>query len=198
MRRLFYEIGYRLAHMPWDIGVRPELKDLVESREVKPGRAVDLGCGTGSNSIFLAKQGFDITGVDFSKTALLMAQEKAHQARVNVNFVLDNISVLGKLSGIFDFILDIGAFDDLSQKDRRAYSRNILDFSRSGTQFFMFCHEWQPRWFEKMFPSRIFMEPGEIRKYFGGHFKIDCIGGLENPDYSQFLPGYKIYLMKRN
>ncbi len=52
--KLFYELGYRFFRMPWDMGPRKELVKLVESRRIVPCRAIDLGCGTGSNAIFLA------------------------------------------------------------------------------------------------------------------------------------------------
>ncbi|MBL7201233.1 MAG: methyltransferase domain-containing protein [Anaerolineae bacterium] len=62
--RLFYELGYRFCRMPWETGPREELVGLVDSGRIAPCRAIDLGCGTGSNSIFLAQRGFEVTGVD--------------------------------------------------------------------------------------------------------------------------------------
>jgi ubiquinone/menaquinone biosynthesis C-methylase UbiE len=61
----FYELMYRYIKVPWDIGPRSELVEMVESGRIKPGRAIDLGSGTASNSLFLAEHGFDVTGVDF-------------------------------------------------------------------------------------------------------------------------------------
>jgi len=148
--------------MPWDVGVRQELRDQVESGIIKSGRAIDLGCGTGSNSIFLAGKGFEVTGVAFSETAIRKAKLKARSAGVKVNFVLNNITTLENMGEKFDFILDIGAFDDLNKLDRKKYRENILGISHQGTQYFIFYHEWSPRWFEKLLPTRIFMFPGEI------------------------------------
>ena len=60
----FYEVMYRHFTAPWEIGPRQELVELVEKGNLTPCRAIDLGCGTGANAIFLAQQGFDTTGVD--------------------------------------------------------------------------------------------------------------------------------------
>ncbi|MGH7320729.1 MAG: class I SAM-dependent methyltransferase [Candidatus Rokuibacteriota bacterium] len=54
--------------------------ELVASGRLSPQafrRAIDLGCGSGANAIFLAEHGFDVSGVDFSPVALRKAQAKA-------------------------------------------------------------------------------------------------------------------------
>jgi len=70
----FYEITYRYFRAPWDIGSRVELMSLVESGRIKPGRAIDLGCGAGANAIYLTQKGFEVTGVDYAEAAIEKAQ----------------------------------------------------------------------------------------------------------------------------
>jgi SAM-dependent methyltransferase len=67
-RRAYDSMDRRGA--PWESGPRPELVELVESGRVRPGRAIDLGCGSGADSVFLAGNGFDVTGVDLSPVAV--------------------------------------------------------------------------------------------------------------------------------
>ena len=67
--RAFYHLGYRWFRMPWEVGPREELMTLVDQRRLRPGRAVDLGCGTGANTVYLARRGFDVTGIDFAPAA---------------------------------------------------------------------------------------------------------------------------------
>ena len=81
MRRSLYDLLYRVG-APWDGPPRVELVRLVEGgaltpARLPPGRALDLGCGTGANLRYLASHGFEVTGVDFSTVALKVAHQRA-------------------------------------------------------------------------------------------------------------------------
>ena len=56
--KTFYDLWYRFGTPPWVQQARPELVELVESGDLRPGRAIDLGCGEGDNAIFLAQRAF--------------------------------------------------------------------------------------------------------------------------------------------
>lgn len=80
MRRALYDLMYRIG-APWDGPPRPELVTLVERgvltpANLAPGRAIDLGCGTGANILYLAQHGFESTGIDFSPIALRVARKQ--------------------------------------------------------------------------------------------------------------------------
>ncbi len=98
--------------MPWDMGPREELVQLVESERITPCRAIDLGCGTGSNAVFLAQHGFDVTGVDFATSAIDKAKQRANTAKVEVEFIVDDLTNLQKISGTFEFLVDYDNFLD--------------------------------------------------------------------------------------
>jgi SAM-dependent methyltransferase len=192
----FYEIGYRYFRMPWEIGPREELVTLVENARIPPGRAIDLGCGTGSNAIFLAQHGFEVTGVDFSASAIEKAEAKAEAAGVEVRFVVDDLTDLRQVAGPFDFLLDYGVLDDLRARDRERYVENVLPLTRPGSQFLLWCWEWPRRWWERFVPTMA-LEPGEAERRFGARFEIERIGGTTEPDFSQRPPGTAAYLMTR-
>lgn len=90
--KLFYQLGYRYFRLPWEMGPRKELVQLVESERISPCRAIDLGCGTGSNAIFLAQCGFDVTGVDYADSAIKKARQQADATKVKVEFVVDDLT----------------------------------------------------------------------------------------------------------
>src|SRR5512141_2521730 len=104
--RLFYELIYRYFRAPWDIAARDELVSLAESGCIKPCRAIDLGCGTGENAIYLAQKGFDVTGVDYAKAAIEKARRRAKDSGVQVRFIVDDLTKLRHVSGTFGLLLD--------------------------------------------------------------------------------------------
>src|SRR5262249_31139609 len=79
---------YRTGDTPWNTG-RPstELVRVVTEDQVAPCRAIDLGCGTGTHAVWLARQGFDVTGVDLSPAAVERARRQAEAAGVAVRFL---------------------------------------------------------------------------------------------------------------
>lgn len=76
--RQFWEQRYGERHRIWSGRANAALVASVET--LKPGRALDLGCGEGADSVWLATQGWQVTGVDISATALARAREHAHDA----------------------------------------------------------------------------------------------------------------------
>lgn len=200
--RWFYELGYRFFRMPWETGPRRELVDLVRSGRIAPGRAIDLGSGTGSNAIFLAQHGFDVTGVDFARPAIQKAKQRAAEAGVTAEFVVDDLTDLREVEGPFDFIVDSGTMDDLASKDRDLYVQNLLALTRPGSQYLLWTFEWPPRWWERLLMrfsvGGLALEPGEAQRRFGQHFEIERIAGRSEVDYSHWPPGFAAYLMTRN
>ena len=120
MRRWMYDAMYRVW-APWDaVGVRDDLRSLLESGRVTATshpRVVDLGCGTGANAVFLAEHGFQVVGVDFSPVALAKAEARAAKAGVACRFVAGDLTAdLSGLGGPFDLALDFGTLDDLGAR----------------------------------------------------------------------------------
>ncbi len=64
---------------PWDTGLpQPAIVEIVRKYTIMPGRILDVGCGTGSNAIFFAKNGFSVEGIDTALRALRLAQKKSY------------------------------------------------------------------------------------------------------------------------
>jgi len=200
MMKLLYEMIYSYFRAPWDTGARTELVSLVTSGKIKPGKAIDLGSGTASNCIFLAEHGFDVTGVDYSPTAIRNARRKAQDAKVGVTFIVDDLTNLQKVKGNFDFLVDYGTFDDLNSSDRDLYIKNILQLTHSGTQFLLYCFEWAPRWWERILVrlniGGVALRPGEVVRKFKPYFTIKLLS--RKLDFSKYPPGSAVYLMTRN
>ena len=199
--KVFYELGYRYFRMPWDIGARKELVELVESGRIAPCRAIDLGIGTASNVIFLAQRGFDVVGVDYAASAVALGRKRAQSAGVKVTFVADDLTDLHQVSGTFDFLVDYGTLDDLLPRDRDLYMRTILSLTHPGSRFLLYCFEWRLAWWERLliglrFFGAMTLEPGEAKQRFGRYFDIEEIARGTN--LRAWPRGYAVYLMTRN
>ncbi len=116
----------------------PVLSRVIDGKQIQPGRAIDVGCGVGAESIFLARQGFDVTGVDLSETAIKLAQRQASAAEVDVNFVVDDLTRIQHVEGTFDLLVDIGTLNDLPGPDRDLYVDNVVPLARSGSLLVLF------------------------------------------------------------
>ena len=103
--------SYRSGNLPWDTG-RPssELQRVVREIKLQPGRALELGCGTGTNSVWLAQQGFDVTGIDVAPLAVQQAEKRAGAAGVDAHFLVADVLHLPELGGPFAFFFDRGCY----------------------------------------------------------------------------------------
>ncbi|MBX9771326.1 MAG: class I SAM-dependent methyltransferase [Candidatus Obscuribacterales bacterium] len=97
---------------PWDSGTPSEaLKTVLSRGLIKPCRMFEVGCGTGTNAIFLAQSGFDVTAVDLSEVAINRAKEKADAAGVNIKFLQADVTALpAEIGAEFPFVFDRGTY----------------------------------------------------------------------------------------
>ena len=110
--------------MPWDTGTPdPLLVEMVESGAIAPGRTLEIGCGTGTNAIFLAEHGFNVLGVDISPVAVEKARAKARgTCRFDVIDFLEAVPT----GGPFEFVFDRGCFHSFDDESERArFAQNV-------------------------------------------------------------------------
>ncbi|MBD3217881.1 MAG: methyltransferase domain-containing protein [candidate division Zixibacteria bacterium] len=127
-----------LEQIPWNRSEPPQiLVDAVESGNIKPCKTVDLGCGAGNYSIWLAKHGFNVTGIDISERAVQHARQAAEGADVKCNFhVRDIIGDLSEFKGSFDFALDWELLHHIFPEDRPKYVKNVHDMLKPDGRYF--------------------------------------------------------------
>ena len=89
----------------WELGKpRPLLVEFIEKGLIKKSKALDLCCGAGTNTVYLAEKGFEVTGMDISPTAVDIAKEKAEQANAKITFSVQNFVELPFRDELFGFI----------------------------------------------------------------------------------------------
>lgn len=114
-----FEDRYQEGDLPWDHGMADEnLKRKVERFSIAPCPALDLGCGTGDNALWLSERGFEVAACDLSETAIYMAKEK--KGIKDIRFDVRDILEAPYPDASFDFIFDRGCFHCIDGNEERA------------------------------------------------------------------------------
>lgn len=139
INRYTYFFVKSLFHPRWDTNVSPP--ELLRQLHVTPpGRALDLGCGTGTNVVTMAKYGWDVIGVDYIPMNIYKAKRKAITAKLaeRTQFICDSVTKLDGISGTFHLILDIGCYQGLSLDDRQTYLSQLTSLTAPGSVFLLY------------------------------------------------------------
>ena len=179
---IFFRLMYRRGFTPWDSGVSPpELVDVIEgTRRLAPGRALDLGCGTGTTSVYMAGNGWQVTGVDFIPRPIRVARAKAASAGVSVSFLVGDVTRLAELpiEPGFDLLFDQGCFHSLPDRARSAYVREVSRMARAGATSLLYAFGRQPEVHRRrFFPKGI--TPDEVRALFVDFEMVEATPGTD-------------------
>ena len=148
LQRLFFTLAYRRGRTPWDTGVTPpELVRVVAGagpEHMAPGRALDLGCGTGTNCLYLARHGWEATGIDFAAPAIVRARGRLTQAGTlpgSARFLQGDVTRLDTLDarGPYDLVFDLGCFHGISAGARGRYAAGVTRVARPGALLLIYA-----------------------------------------------------------
>ena len=191
IRQRFWDSMYR-GTPTWELGgPDPELVGLLDQGRIGgPGRALDLGCGTGNDVVELARRGWTVSGVDVSDRALARAREKAAVAGVEPDLRNADVTRLPGLDGPFDLIVDRGLLMSLfGERARRAYTHAVTALTAPGSVVYQ--HQWvlpeEPSplsraWLATRLNGFV-LTPGELEARFGSAFAIEPLTeSLEDTD----------------
>ena len=132
---------YQSGQVPWgDDLPPPEIVALAE--KLSPGRALDLGCGYGRSSIYLAQRGWKVDGVDFISLAIAKAISRAERLSVsdNVEFHMGRVTDLSFLQDSYDLAIDVGCMHALDDADLSRYRDGVYRLLKPGGQYVLFAH----------------------------------------------------------
>jgi SAM-dependent methyltransferase len=112
---------YASGETPWDSG-RPasELVALVEAGRLPAGRALDVGCGTGTNALYLASRGWDVVGIDIAPLAIERAAASGGSTRGATEFLVLDFLRDPVPGGPYDLVFDRGCFHSFDDAEARA------------------------------------------------------------------------------
>ena len=101
-----YTQGKMINRYPYNLVVSSTFRYFGSVAERKQIRVLDLGCGSGNHSWFFAREGFSVTGIDASPTAIQYVKDRFLDENLKGEFLLMSIEELSSLEGSFDLILD--------------------------------------------------------------------------------------------
>ncbi len=111
----WWESAYRGGHVTWDPGEYDgHLPWLLQSFQIEPCRAIDIGCGNGKSAVWLARRGFQVVGVDLAPTAIKQAKALAHKRNVDVSFIQGTFPYVREVEDMeFDLVIERGFLQHL-------------------------------------------------------------------------------------
>ena len=172
MMQLFWEWLYFIRKTPWDTGITPpEIVAILENGRLRPpGRALDLGCGTGTNAIYLARRGFDVMAIDISRAAIAQARRKAQSIGAAIHFVRGDVSYMDRwvTADSIDFAYDIGCFHALADGARTRYVHALSSVLRPHAIYMMYA-------FTACQPGGRGLVDGEVERRFNQDFDLESV-----------------------
>ena len=174
------------------------LRDIVAQRG-KPGKALDIGCGAGTDSLYLAGEGWEVTSLDFMPAALEMTCARAASAGLKLKTIEADITEWAPTDK-FDLVLDHGLLHNMNPDRYPLYREHVMQAVADDGEFVIL--HWLKRTPDepqsKIGPTRVSRE--DIQKYFAPELKerffaVEEIGGLTKSVGASMAQGY--YWFKR-
>jgi SAM-dependent methyltransferase len=109
------------------------------SNILNKGKALDIGCGNGRNSVYLAKQGFDVVGIDISDEVIKWAQESLTDCTNKPVFKCQSIFDFEDKPKSFEFINDSGCFHHIKPHRRYQYLESVTKYLKDDGYYSMTC-----------------------------------------------------------
>ncbi|MBW2526004.1 MAG: methyltransferase domain-containing protein [Deltaproteobacteria bacterium] len=190
-RNAFDEIYRRLGpeQIAWHYDEPPEqLIELLDSGQVRPCKALELGCGLGTQSLALAQRGFDVTGVDCSRAAIDEARRRAARAGARVRYlVADLLTSLDELSPPYEFAWDWEVLHHVFPAQRPALVRSLSGLLGPGGRYLSVAFSEKDPWLADQGKYRktpidtvlYFSSQQELRELFEPSFEVLALETIE-------------------
>ena len=188
---------YLSGDAPWNSGlVSRELVRVLEEEHLAPCRAVELGCGAGTNAVHLAQQGFEVLAVDCSSVAIERARERARESNVSLTFAVSDLcrmpdlrAAMGDSAAVYErqcsFLFDRGCYHCARRTNLAGFLEAVEWLAAPNARLLMLCGNADE--LTEHGPPRV--TEAEIRAEWSGLFDVNWIrpfrfedrGGVPGP-----------------
>jgi SAM-dependent methyltransferase len=140
----FFREAYRGGKPPWDIGrAQPAFVELANEGAIK-GSVLDVGCGTGENTLEMAERGHEAWGIDVVAQAIDQARAKAKLRKLQATFLVGDALEMEHLNRTFGTVIDCGLFHTFSDPEREVYADQLAHVIEDGGRLHILClSDWE-------------------------------------------------------
>ncbi len=183
---------YPPKSLPWELGKpRKVLLKLLDSGKVKPCKTLDLCCGAGTNPVYLATRGFEVTALDISDGAVKYAKDKAYEAKVDVDFLVGDFLNLPFRNEEFDFAFDFGCFHHVDVDDRTVFIDGVHRILKPDSRYSLVCFS------DKNGPAWNHFTKEQIVDLFTDYFEIEWVSHVSSLEGDNVTRYFYEVLMKK-
>lgn len=127
---------YQERDTPWDMRIPSrELTRVLDSGIIHGRTALEMGCGTGTNAIYLAEHGFQVTAIDGAPLAIEEARKLVERRQVHVEWIIGDVCDLPDMGQTFDFVFDRGCYHCVRLVNVSGYLESLRKCTHAGSQF---------------------------------------------------------------
>jgi cyclopropane fatty-acyl-phospholipid synthase-like methyltransferase len=194
-----FDLVYSKPEMAFGIEPEPELAKFIESSEHK-GKALDLGCGDGRHALFLAKNGYNVTGVDISAVAIKKLKSIAKKEKLDSMLELHHSDArdFNYPTEEFDLVVSVTLFDHVPKKDVRPLFEKVAGSLKTEGVIFIKVHtvkdpgklNGSDRASELSWAIQHYFKAEELRSLLETEFKILKYSEYDDFDRSHGKPHY--------
>lgn len=169
MHKFIYQLSYLFNLTPWNPSEMPcQLAETLTHPQLVKGIALDIGCGTGAYSFYLAEQGWQVIGIDYVHSAIQEARKQASRFKDRVEFKVGDITQLASMNlPKVQLVIDIKCSHGLSSEQHKTYVEGLTSVMDADSLLLL----------EALYPRsemgvRFGQTPEEVQGTFGGYFKL--------------------------
>lgn len=133
-----FERLYRSARkpedLPWHSVDPPSVLLQALGKRQTPGTALDVGCGAGTFSVYLAQLGYNVTAVDFMPQAIEMLTQRVQREKLSVKAIQADVTKW-QTTDQFELVLDVGCLHSLPRSCRPIYKTQLMQWLAPGGDF---------------------------------------------------------------
>jgi cyclopropane fatty-acyl-phospholipid synthase-like methyltransferase len=136
-KQIYQEKGK--VHLGWTAGTaNPEIINLVYEGVIPVGsKILEIGCGLGSESVFMAARGMDVTALDISEAAVNRGKQIADAYGIHVNWIAADLLETDLFNEDFDILTDQGCFHHMHENERELYMKKVVKYLKPGGMFIL-------------------------------------------------------------